>query len=181
MSYMQTCLALHRARTERLARLGQRSPNALPPRRKPDVTIIQIDHRGRQLIPPPPPRDVLFIATPPPKPPPLIPRKARASHAKVADILCAVAPEYGLSVSDLLSRTRMVHVVKPRQVAMYLVREIAEWSFAKIGRTMGGYDHTSVMYGHKKVAESMAADPDTSEFITALRLRIEEELRHAEA
>jgi Bacterial dnaA protein helix-turn-helix len=179
MSYMQTCLALQRARTERLARLGQRSPDALPPKRKPDVTIIRIDHRGRQLRQPPPPRDVLFVATTP-KPPPLIPRKVRASHAMVADILCAVAPEYGLSVSDLLSRTRMAHVVKPRQVAMYLVREIAMWSFAKIGRTMGGYDHTSVMYGHKKVAERMAADPDTSEFIGTLKLRIEDELRHAE-
>ena len=68
------------------------------------------------------------------------------------DIMRAVARRYNVSRSDLASASREMHIVHPRQVAMYLARILTGKSFSEIGRRFfGGRDHTSVLHGVSKI------------------------------
>lgn len=68
------------------------------------------------------------------------------------DIVRAVACRYNVSRSDLASASREMHIVHPRQVAMYLIRTLTGKSFSEIGRRFfGGRDHTSVLHGVSKI------------------------------
>lgn len=80
----------------------------------------------------------------------LVPRHNRI---QTEDILRQVAQVFGVTIEEICSRSRSREVVLPRQVAMYLLREEANLSLPQIGETLGGRDHTTVMYGCEKVAE----------------------------
>jgi chromosomal replication initiator protein len=67
---------------------------------------------------------------------------------------CA-AEEFGLSSHDLKSRRRNKNVVLPRQIAMYLSRELTDLSLPEIGESFGGKDHTTVLHSYKKIKESL--------------------------
>jgi chromosomal replication initiator protein len=54
-------------------------------------------------------------------------------------------------VEDLVGQNRSAKIAVPRQIAMYLLREINEISFPQIGELLGGRDHTTVMYGIRKI------------------------------
>ncbi len=75
-----------------------------------------------------------------------------------AQILDTVAKAYNLSHEELLSRNRSKSIALPRQVAMYLLREIGNESLPQIGETLGGRDHTTVMYACEKVADMLERD-----------------------
>jgi chromosomal replication initiator protein len=66
-------------------------------------------------------------------------------------ILEAVANYEGIAVEDLVGQNRSAKIAVPRQIAMYLLREINDISFPQIGELLGGRDHTTVMYGIKKI------------------------------
>jgi hypothetical protein len=66
----------------------------------------------------------------------------------IVDIVCAF---YQTRYVDIISDRRTAIVVKPRQVAMYLCREMTPRSLPAIGRAVGGKDHTTVLYGHRKI------------------------------
>ncbi len=68
-------------------------------------------------------------------------------------ILEAVAASEGVGVNDLLGQNRSAKIAVPRQLAMYLLREFNEISFPQIGELLGGRDHTTIMYGIKKIEE----------------------------
>jgi chromosomal replication initiator protein len=70
-------------------------------------------------------------------------------------ILDTVAKAFNLSHEELLSRNRSKSIALPRQVAMYLLREIGNESLPKIGEVLGGRDHTTVMYACEKVADML--------------------------
>ena len=142
-------------RRERIARLNIRSPDALPPRRKPPVSIIKLDRRGRRVMPPPPPivRDVLFVATTAP----LIPRKLRSRKATIADIYRVVAAAHSIPLIVLRARSRANHIAHARQIVMYLAHNNVGLSYPEVGRAMG-YDHSTVLYGCRKVGKRMADD-----------------------
>jgi chromosomal replication initiator protein len=74
------------------------------------------------------------------------------------EIVRRVAETFGVSVESMLGRDRSRMVALPRQVAMYLLREEANISLPQIGETLGGRDHTTVMYGCDKVAEMLEKD-----------------------
>jgi chromosomal replication initiator protein len=61
-------------------------------------------------------------------------------------ILNTVAKAFNLSEEELLSRNRSKNIALPRQVAMYLLREVGNESLPQIGEALGGRDHTTVMY-----------------------------------
>ncbi|GAH92046.1 unnamed protein product, partial [marine sediment metagenome] len=70
-------------------------------------------------------------------------------------IIQAVAEFYDLKERDLLSSSRKKEIVKPRQVAMYLLREDLKSSYPFIGRKLGGKDHTTAIHSYGKLFFSL--------------------------
>ncbi len=69
-----------------------------------------------------------------------------------------VAKEFNLKTSDLKAKRRTASIVYPRQIAMYLARELTDFSLPEIGRFFGGKDHTTVIYGYDKIKDKVASD-----------------------
>lgn len=76
-----------------------------------------------------------------------------------------VAEEYGLSLSDFKTKKRNKNLVLPRQIAMYLSRDLTDLSFPEIGHFFGGKDHTTVLYSYKKIKVGIGQNPHLSERI----------------
>jgi len=86
-------------------------------------------------------------------------------------IIQVVAEFYDLKEKDLLSAVRKKEVVKPRQVAMYLLREVLKSSYPFIARKFGGKDHTTVIYAYEKVKKQLKDENFSSE-IDLIKQRI---------
>ncbi|CAM3141147.1 chromosomal replication initiator protein DnaA [Lactococcus laudensis] len=69
-----------------------------------------------------------------------------------------VANFYKISVTDMISKKRPKEIAYPRQIAMYLIREITGKSLPAIGKEFGGRDHTTVIYAHKQISDKMKTD-----------------------
>jgi chromosomal replication initiator protein len=69
-----------------------------------------------------------------------------------------VAEEFGVSLVDLKTRRRNKTIVLPRQVAMYLSRELTDLSLPEIGNFFGGKDHTTVLHSYNKIKEGLSKD-----------------------
>jgi len=83
-----------------------------------------------------------------------------------------VARFYDLREDDLLAPSRKKEIVRPRQVAMYLLREDLKNSYPTIGRRLGGKDHTTVIYGCEKITEELGKNENLVEEIRLIRQRI---------
>ena len=70
-----------------------------------------------------------------------------------------IADDYQISISDLKSKKREKKYVIPRQIAIYISREITELSYTEIGEEFGGKDHSTIMTAYKKVADQIKIDP----------------------
>ncbi len=88
------------------------------------------------------------------------------------DIEEAVAARYHLRVADLKSRRRSKTLVQPRQIAMYLCREMTNSSFPEIGRHFGGKDHTTIIHGCRQIAKALETDGDLRATIESLKTHI---------
>ena len=73
-------------------------------------------------------------------------------------ILKTVANFYDLNKEDLLLATRRKEIVKPRQIAMYLLRNELSESYPSIGRRFNGKDHTTAIYACKKIKKQLEED-----------------------
>ena len=78
----------------------------------------------------------------------------------------------GLSLAELTGDKRTRRVVRPRQIAMYLARELTDASLPQIGRAFGGRDHTTVMYAVQKVRDQMNAEGDVLTAVQTLTGRL---------
>ena len=87
-------------------------------------------------------------------------------------IISEVAELYGLTRERLLSKERSREVALPRQIAMYLMREETSTSLPKIGKMLGGRDHTTIMYGHSKISEQLETDEEMRRQLVAIRERL---------
>lgn len=87
-------------------------------------------------------------------------------------IIQAVAEFYDLKEKDLFSSSRKKEIVKPRQIAMYLLREELKSSFPFIGRKFGGKDHTTALHAYMKISKECEKDGNLAEEITLIRQRI---------
>jgi chromosomal replication initiator protein len=87
-------------------------------------------------------------------------------------ILSAVAEHFGVSEAILLGRNRSRDVALPRQVAMYLIRSETHASLPQIGLTLGGRDHTTVLYACGKIEELMETDDGLRRKVLAVRERL---------
>ena len=85
----------------------------------------------------------------------------------------AVAKEWGVTVDGLRSKTRTKTLTIPRQIAMYLARELLATQLVEIGNAFGGRDHSTVIHSIDKVHESITEDPDLKTRITRLRGMLE--------
>ncbi len=89
-------------------------------------------------------------------------RDMLASHRRqvsIASIQKTVADFYRLRTSDLTSPRRSRSIVRPRQIAMALTKELTSHSLPEIGREFGGRDHTTVIHACRKIAELKKEDP----------------------
>ena len=83
-----------------------------------------------------------------------------------------VCRHYGLSIAELVGDKRDKRVVVPRQVAMYLARELTQSSLPALGRAFGGRDHTTVMYAVNKVGGQMSDEGDIFAAVQSLTHRL---------
>ncbi|HAA89709.1 MAG: Chromosomal replication initiator protein DnaA [Thermoanaerobacterales bacterium 50_218] len=72
----------------------------------------------------------------------------------------AVAEHFDVKVEDLKAKKRTKNIAFPRQIAMYLARELTDASLPRIGQEFGGRDHTTVLHAHEKIKEEMRKDED---------------------
>ncbi len=87
-------------------------------------------------------------------------------------IIQVVAEFYDLKERDLLTSSRKKEIVKPRQVAMYLLREELKNSFPFIGRKFNGKDHTTAIHSYKKILKELENDKKLSEEIGLIKERV---------
>ena len=81
-----------------------------------------------------------------------------ARPVTVENVQRVVAEYFSLTVDDLRSERRTQTVVFPRQIAMYLSRELTDLSLPRIGQLFGGRDHKTVHWGHDKIARRIRED-----------------------
>jgi chromosomal replication initiator protein len=75
----------------------------------------------------------------------------------------AVAEEFGVSLQDLKAKRRNKTIVLPRQIAMYLSRELTDLSLPEIGGVFGGKDHTTVLHSYNKIQEQLNKNEELKE------------------
>ncbi len=88
------------------------------------------------------------------------------------DVIRQVAATYGLKVSDLKGTKRNRSVSLPRQVAMYLCREVLGMSYPEIGESFGGRDHTTIINGCRKITGLLDTDGSLQSTVDAIRRQI---------
>ena len=91
----------------------------------------------------------------------------------IGEIQRAVAEHYAIKLSDLLSPRRARSVARPRQIAMFLAKDLTDKSLPEIGRKFGNRDHTTIMHGVKRVIQLCKDDPSIREDVEMLRRRLQ--------
>lgn len=87
----------------------------------------------------------------------------------VEEIQKLVATHFSVKVSDLKSAKRMKALVLPRQIAMYLSRQLTSCSYPEIGERFGGKDHSTIIHAIKKIEKNMEDDFQLRTTITSLK------------
>ncbi|MFQ3667133.1 MAG: chromosomal replication initiator protein DnaA [Sphingomonadaceae bacterium] len=95
--------------------------------------------------------------------------RAHARKLTIDDIQRRVAEHYRLKLNDLVSPRRAREVARPRQVAMYLAKQLTPRSLPEIGRRFGGRDHTTVMHAVKRIETLRAQDHELDRDIQHLK------------
>lgn len=88
----------------------------------------------------------------------VIPKIKSLTDTDARQIQKVVAGYYNISIESMLSKSRKAIYVLPRQIAMYLTREILKYSYPKIGDEFGGKDHTTIMYAVQKIEKLRIID-----------------------
>jgi chromosomal replication initiator protein len=83
-----------------------------------------------------------------------------------------IADYYNLKIKEMESKKRTQNIVFPRQIAMYLARELTESSLPQIGKEFGGRDHTTVIHAHNKITKKYEDDKDFKKTIKKLTSKI---------
>lgn len=93
---------------------------------------------------------------------------AQRRQVAIENIQKTVADYYKIKVSDLFAKKRTQAIVRPRQVAMHLAKELTSLSYTEIGNAFGGRDHTTVLYALRKVDELRSNDTNLRRDYTLL-------------
>ena len=89
-------------------------------------------------------------------------------------IMEVVSNYYNIRIDDFKSKKRNRAISYPRQVAMYLCRELTDLSLPKIGEEFGGRDHTTVIHAYDKISADITNDPEVSKTVSQIRKELEE-------
>uniref|UniRef100_A0A7C3E551 Chromosomal replication initiator protein DnaA n=1 Tax=Gracilinema caldarium TaxID=215591 RepID=A0A7C3E551_9SPIR len=92
----------------------------------------------------------------------------KQANMSIEVIQRVVAEYFSLSYNDLKGKKRTQNIVLPRQIAMYIAREITEYSTTELGLEFGGRDHTTVMHACQKIEERIRSDPTLEPMIQNL-------------
>jgi chromosomal replication initiator protein len=98
--------------------------------------------------------------------------RAEPIQRSIAEIKQATCEQFGLSTEELVSPSRTARLTWPRQVAMYLARELTQESLPTIGREFGGRDHTTVLHAWRRTEERMSTNPSSRTAVEELRTRL---------
>jgi chromosomal replication initiator protein len=99
--------------------------------------------------------------------------RANDRRVTIDEIQKKVAEYFNVRVADMHSPRRARTVARPRQIAMYLSKQLTPRSLPEIGRKFGGRDHTTVMHAVKKIEELMAEEKSMCEEVGLLRRMLE--------
>lgn len=99
---------------------------------------------------------------------------SRPKIITIHDIQQRVGEFYNLKLDDFKARKRTKAVAFPRQVAMYLSRELTDYSLPKIGEAFGGRDHTTVIHAHEKIASALQQDQDLYKILQSITEKIKD-------
>lgn len=95
--------------------------------------------------------------------------RAHDRRITIDEIQRKVADHYNIRMADMHSARRARQVARPRQVAMYLAKQLTARSLPEIGRKFGGRDHTTVMHAVRKVEELMTDDAQIAQDVEIIR------------
>ncbi|MDD3303313.1 MAG: chromosomal replication initiator protein DnaA [Clostridia bacterium] len=84
-------------------------------------------------------------------------------------IMQVVCKFFNIKVQDMTSTKRSNSVAFPRQIAMYLCRELANMSFPSIGKDFGGRDHSTVLHAYSKITSEYGSNPETKDLIEEIK------------
>jgi chromosomal replication initiator protein len=102
----------------------------------------------------------------------LYPRTAKRRPSTVPEIQQRTCEVFGLTLDELVSPSRAARVAWPRQLAMYLARELTDASLLAIGRQFGGRDHATVLYAVRRARERIASDASAHDAAQRLSSRL---------
>lgn len=95
--------------------------------------------------------------------------RASSRRVTIDDIQKQVSKHFSIRISDMFSARRARSIARPRQIAMYLAKNLTTSSYPEIGRKFGGRDHTTIMHAVKKVEELITHDSEFSDDVELLR------------
>ena len=87
-------------------------------------------------------------------------------------IINVVSEHFGVKPEDITSKKRNSEFVMPRQVVMYLCRELTDTSYANIGKLLGKKDHTTILHGANKIAEEMSINEELKNKVDIIKKKI---------
>lgn len=96
----------------------------------------------------------------------------KSKKITIQDIQKVVGQYYSVRIEDFSAKKRTKSIAYPRQIAMYLSRELTDFSLPKIGEEFGGRDHTTVIHAHEKIANDIKSDPTFKQEVENLEKEI---------
>ena len=87
-------------------------------------------------------------------------------------IIEVVSEHFGITVDQIMSKSRSSDVAKPRQIAMYLCKNMTDHPLDSIGQLLGGRDHSTVIHGIKKVTDEISSDQTFAKTVETIRKKI---------
>ncbi|GEK35071.1 chromosomal replication initiator protein DnaA [Kurthia sibirica] len=90
----------------------------------------------------------------------------------ILDIQKTVGEHFSIRLEDFTAKKRTKSIAFPRQIAMYLSRELTDFSLPKIGEEFGGRDHTTVIHAHEKISTQLKSDPILQDDIKQIKSKL---------
>lgn len=102
--------------------------------------------------------------------------RASIKHISITDIISVVTNHFDVRLADLQSKKRSQSITEPRQICMYLARNLTNHSLEEIGGHLGGRDHTTVMHACNKISLAKEDDPKMNGLLNELTKQITQPL-----
>ncbi|NGP45196.1 chromosomal replication initiator protein DnaA [Bacillaceae bacterium SIJ1] len=98
----------------------------------------------------------------------------KAKTITIHDIQQTVGQEFNIKLEDFKAKKRTKSIAFPRQIAMYLSRELTDFSLPKIGEEFGGRDHTTVIHAHEKISHLLKQDAELQSKIEGIHASLKQ-------